>query len=371
MASNKIKVDAGLLNAATNEVMQHRPRTYSIDGRRPDRKSTVLLPYGNVTGDGLVISPEDVPDEYELKGEESGLLVIFNHENFLDHDRRLGTVKDQEDLIDTFSRLRYEIRRDLVFNDLNKADIEDQLTKIAKMDHSKRNSLVVVFLTHGDMGGKLYTSDDDFLTCEEVWNNFSPVKCPSLQGKPKIFLFQACKGRRTTSTMGVQEDSIRMDAAKKIYTLPVEADILVAFSTIEGNVAYRHTEFGSWFIQELCKNFTAYGRRDDLISIITRVSKCVAYHYQHENYKQMPCFISTLTRKFYLCKSKERGFLLDLIEQNKQLLNKIEKMEKDIEAMNVAKRERDIKERVAARSDQHVKRLSTHSKGSPEKPRWR
>lgn len=34
--------------------------------------------------------------------------------------------------------------------------------------------------------------------------------------------------------MGVQEDSTRTDTAKLIYTLPVEADILVAFSTIEG-----------------------------------------------------------------------------------------------------------------------------------------
>lgn len=211
MASNNIKVDAGLLNAATHEVpvQPNRVRTYSVDGRRPERKSTALAPYGNVAGDGLIISPEDVPDEYELKGEESGLLVIFNHENFEDHDRRLGTIKDQEDLVDSFTRLRYEVRKDLIFNDLKKAEIEKQLANsklyilvnyclpylyfvftVAKMDHSKRNSLVVVFLTHGDMGGKLYTSDDDFLTCEEVWNNFSAVKCPSLQRKPKIFLFQ-------------------------------------------------------------------------------------------------------------------------------------------------------------------------------------
>lgn len=145
----------------------------------------------------------------------------------------------------------------------------------------------------------------------------------------------------------------------------------LVFDNILGNVSYRHTESGSWFIQELCKNITAYGRRDDLVSIITRVSKCVAYHYQHENYKQMPCFISTLTRKFYLCKSKERGFLFDLMEQNKQLLNKLEKMEKTIEAMNVAKRDRDIKDRITVKADKHVKRLSNGSKGSPEKPRWR
>lgn len=127
MASNNIKVDAGLLNAATHEVQPTRVRTYSVDGRRPDRKSTVLAPYGNVAGDGLIISPEDVPDEYELKGEESGLLVIFNHEHFQDHDRRFGTIKDQDDLVGCFSRLRYEVREDLIFNDLKKAEIEKQL----------------------------------------------------------------------------------------------------------------------------------------------------------------------------------------------------------------------------------------------------
>jgi len=43
-------------------------------------------------------------------------------------------------------------------------------------------------LTHGEHG-KLYGFDKKYNT-EKLWENFSGKKCPSLAGKPKIFLIQ-------------------------------------------------------------------------------------------------------------------------------------------------------------------------------------
>lgn len=47
-------------------------------------------------------------------------------------------------------------------------------------------------LTHGDQG-KLYAYDGDY-KYEELWSRFYASHCPTLKGKPKIFIVQACQG---------------------------------------------------------------------------------------------------------------------------------------------------------------------------------
>lgn len=53
-----------------------------------------------------------------------------------------------------------------------------------------------------------------------------------------------------------------------------------------------------------------------MLSLIMRLSKNVAVNYYYveddELLKQMPVFISTLTRKFYLNRNKDRDLLLRL-----------------------------------------------------------
>lgn len=51
---------------------------------------------------------------------------------------------------------------------------------------------MVAVLTHGDLG-KLYAYDGDY-KCEDLWSPFYKSHCPSLEGKPKIFIVQACQG---------------------------------------------------------------------------------------------------------------------------------------------------------------------------------
>lgn len=83
----------------------------------------------------------------------------------------------------------------------------------------------------------------------------------------------------------------------------------------------------------MCRNINGYGRRDDVISLITRTTKGVANNYFYYDdpdvkdiQKQMPMFISTLTRKFYLTKSKDRNGFLHLIEEHKQLVETVKEL---------------------------------------------
>lgn len=66
---------------------------------------------------------------------------------------------------------------------------------IAGKDHTKYDCLLFAVLTHGTKG-KLYGTDGKLVPVEEITELFSGNKCPSLIGKPKIFLLQACRGER-------------------------------------------------------------------------------------------------------------------------------------------------------------------------------
>lgn len=61
---------------------------------------------------------------------------------------------------------------------------------VANENYDERSSLIVVFLTHGGPKGTLYTKDGKIVTSEEIWKFFSSHDCPSLNEKPKIFIFQ-------------------------------------------------------------------------------------------------------------------------------------------------------------------------------------
>lgn len=52
---------------------------------------------------------------------------------------------------------------------------------------------MVAVLTHGDKG-KLYAYDGAY-KCEDLWSRFYKAHCPTLAGKPKIFVIQACQGK--------------------------------------------------------------------------------------------------------------------------------------------------------------------------------
>ena len=62
-----------------------------------------------------------------------------------------------------------------------------KLKEVANLDHSKFDSLAVVFLTHG-INGKLYSTDGDLIPVDDFTKYFDGVNCPLLIGKPKVLL---------------------------------------------------------------------------------------------------------------------------------------------------------------------------------------
>lgn len=242
-------------------------------------------------------------EEYRMDHERRGRAIIFNHKKYSPHlnlTERSGTETDKIILKQRFEKLKFEVD---VYDDLTVADIKKKLTEISKDDHKNEDCIVVAVLTHGKGKGKLYAYDD-FYRADTLWSSFTGDVCPSLGGKPKLFIVQACRGEEASEGMSfkssIQIDSHNMNTeASHRYSIPVEADLLVAFSTYEGRAALRHVEGGTWFIQELCKELEDNGETLDLLSLFTNVNRRVAVHKEYKKLKQMPVVQSTLTRKVF------------------------------------------------------------------------
>ncbi|XP_044269704.1 caspase-6-like [Tribolium madens] len=271
------------------------------------------------------------PFEYQRMGEDPGLVLIFNQELFEDQPYRLGSRKDVNEIITTMSRLGFNIHDENIFNNLTRDQILDTVTKLVAKDLSQVNSLIVFFLTHGDSFNLLHATDFTLKT-HELWEKF--VKCEHLKNKPKMFIFQACKGDYHSTTWDQNKEKIDLVPQSTFESNYLGPDMLIVYSTTEGNVSFRDPKNGTWFIQELCKNFSAYGRRDDVISLIMRTTKCLCRNYYHNEEeiikKQMPIFVSTLKKKFYLNRSKDRNAWFQLLKNQESMMRSIEELKEKI-----------------------------------------
>ncbi|XP_078499970.1 caspase-7-like isoform X3 [Lissotriton helveticus] len=182
-----------------------------------------------------------------------------------------------------------------------------QKSSVADEKHSDNACFVCVLLSHGEEG-YIYGTDG-MIEIKELTSLFRGDRCRTLVGKPKLFFIQACRGKHLDTGLeadaasGSDSDDEGTSPKNKI---PVEADFLLAYSTVEGYYAGRNGERGSWFIQSLCKVITEHGRQLEILQILTRVNFMVAAEFESEHAdpdlkrnKQVPCITSMLTNELY------------------------------------------------------------------------
>ncbi|KMQ88345.1 Caspase-1, partial [Lasius niger] len=246
-------------------------------------------------------STERYATHYKMNHSKRGIALIFNHEFFnISHLKpRCGTNVDCDNLINTLKSLGFEV------NDLHNSthgDIVKQLEKVANMDHSEHDCLVVAVLSHGELG-LLYAHDTAY-KADSLWHHFTADRCPTLAGKPKLFFIQACQGDRLDPGITLKERTETDGLPHATYRIPSQADFLIAYSTIPGYYSWRNTSRGSWFMQALCLELRENGIRYDLLTLLTFVNQRVAIDFEsntpdnmtmHQQ-KQIPCITSMLTR---------------------------------------------------------------------------
>lgn len=189
-----------------------------------------------------------------------GLCLIIN--NLVFHkesmNRRGGEV-DEEMLSDLFSKLSFEVH---VKNDLKSSEMLETAEEFAKKDHSNFDAFIMIVMSHGADGDAIFgVSGKHKVTVKELMDEFSVNECPSLADKPKIFIFQACRGSLDereapiSNNNGYVADAIARDSTLALSVRPLEADFLLAFATAPGYVSWRSETSGSMYIKVSMKVF--------------------------------------------------------------------------------------------------------------------
>ncbi|KAJ8722830.1 hypothetical protein PYW07_004010 [Mythimna separata] len=238
---------------------------------------------------------------YNMNHKYRGKALIFSHEEYeMDLSKRAGTVKDCNDLEKCLTKLGFNVD---AFHDLKYAEIMKHIERTAKMNHSNNDCLLIAVLTHGK-SGILYAKDLRY-NSEKLWCQFTEENCPTLAGKPKLFIIQACQGEEYDDGVTLtSSDYIETDGWFEPNKIPIHPDFLLALSAVPGYFSWRNTSNGSWFIQTLCEELQDSATEKDILTLLTFVNQKVALNYESNtlspitnNKKIVPCFSSMLTRR--------------------------------------------------------------------------
>ncbi|NXJ06050.1 CASP9 protein, partial [Odontophorus gujanensis] len=264
---------------------------------------------------------------YQLRADPCGHCLIINNVSFSrdsDLSPRAGSDIDCEKLEKRFKSLCFHVR---TLRNLKAQEIDLELRKLARLDHSALDCCLVVILSHGcqtshiQFPGGIYGTDGKTIPIEKIVNYFNGSQCPSLRGKPKLFFIQACGGERKdkgfevdcespqdeTCRGSVESDAIpfqaplgNADEPDAVASLPTPGDILVSYSTFPGFVSWRDKVSGSWYVETLDSVLEHYARSEDLLTMLVRVSDIVS---TKGKYKQIPGCFNFLRKKFFFrCK---------------------------------------------------------------------
>ncbi|XP_031553672.1 cotranscriptional regulator FAM172A-like, partial [Actinia tenebrosa] len=309
------KDDCDQVSAGTNEhtMTSHlaKDSVFNFFEEKLSAASSFIKPT-QLTRIPLQYQPHELDSVYKMTSSPRGLAVIVNMNNFQPKARvhnRKGSEKDQQGLVNLFEELDFRTK---TLVDLTKEELLSEFQDITKYHFGAYDCLIVCIMSHGDEdyfvacdGGKIKTQ-----SIREMFNN---KNCETLCGKPKLFFINTCRGELEDPGTVVKESGSKLSVKPqpspepKAYTAvencgrettAENADILTAFSTVEGYCSYRHEEEGSWFIRSLIEVFREYAGVEDVTDMLIRVNKEVNSKGSLGS-KQVPEPRNTLTKKVF------------------------------------------------------------------------
>eukprot|EP00090_Calanus_glacialis_P013661 TRINITY_DN22315_c0_g1_i1.p1 TRINITY_DN22315_c0_g1~~TRINITY_DN22315_c0_g1_i1.p1 ORF type:complete len:416 (+),score=104.06 TRINITY_DN22315_c0_g1_i1:319-1566(+) len=226
---------------------------------------------------------------YKMDSKPRGLVLIIDNENF-DNEvlpTRTGSLVDANNLDILFGQLgfRVTLRRNLPYYDM----ITEIQKFASKTDHALGDMAIVAILSHG-RHGLIAAADGRELETEWVLRQFNNDGCPALKGKPKFFIFQACRGDEADYGIlpAISFPENRSDSDARAVVMPRQPveipsesqfknlsweDMVVAYATLPGYVANRDRYRGTWFIECLCSVFMEMSVELDLRDMLDIVAE--------------------------------------------------------------------------------------------------
>ena len=164
-------------------------------------------------------------------------------------------------------------------DNLSKSEINEKLKSAPDKDFSKLSCYASIILGDGDM---------------KMRDLKSLFRTNTLEGKPKLFFFQACQGSNYMHPLEEQDGIDKNEDA-----LPNETDFLFCHSTVQGYCSFRSPAVGSWYMQTLVKEFRENADKMDIMQMLARVNFVLAKYKSTNGYSQIGSFTSQMRKDFY------------------------------------------------------------------------
>uniref|UniRef100_A0A3Q0T647 Caspase 3, apoptosis-related cysteine peptidase-like n=1 Tax=Amphilophus citrinellus TaxID=61819 RepID=A0A3Q0T647_AMPCI len=199
---------------------------------------------------------------------------------------RPGAKRDAKRLHRTLSKLGFKVE---LHSDLSSEEIYKLFSR-----RPVKDCFLAVLSSHGEED-RVFGADGKPVRLSRIFGYFD-TEC--MEKKAKLFLVQACRG-------GALDDGVEVDSAgdpTEVSTCTrISAHTLVSPSGYGAIMGYG----GSVFLQTFCTLLEDGGHRNlELTRLMTRVSHRVAYTFQAKGQelhgkKEMPCFLTRLTREVF------------------------------------------------------------------------
>nr|QQL93560.1 caspase9 [Rhipicephalus haemaphysaloides] len=233
-------------------------------------------------------------DVYSMVHSPRGLCIIINNFNFRGSgQQRDGSKHDERNMESLFTALHF---RCIVGTNMTASEMKDLLYKGAWSAHDRTDCLVVILMSHGTKDTIHGVDNVPLHLDDDVYAMFNSANCPNLQGKPKVFFIQACRGEKEDNPTGTtayeSADAMAM-AAEVPQTSTRErmatwSDMYIAYATIPGYKALINRVIGSWFFLAVYKVFTDHAGTMHLEELMHHVQKEVMSLSSSNGTKQTP-----------------------------------------------------------------------------------
>ncbi|XP_059168085.1 uncharacterized protein LOC131950059 isoform X2 [Physella acuta] len=256
---------------------------------------------------------------YQMTSTIPGKVIIINIKKFYNSDgtikrTRIGSEIDVKNLKRIFQKIGMEVDTQPTLTTKDK--IEKYLNICSEEDYSAYNMLVLVVMSHGGQEKVQAEGHGEKIKLNKFVHAFQVNK--SLQKKPKIYIFQCCRGklRNTIPIPASHNLDDNCDSDETTQTTQLDDSVMI-FSTIEDHVSYRFST-GSWYIDSLCEAFTQIGKSGEICQILTLANCFVRQrekqNKQNEIEKQTSEFTSHLTKSLFFNNSPDKMPITKVLE---------------------------------------------------------
>jgi caspase 7 len=237
---------------------------------------------------------------YKMDHAKRGIALVINirtyNPNPFNLDERKWSEPDVKNLKTTLEYLEFDLR---LYENLTANEIREEIQKIANEDHTNSDCFLCVVMSHG-INDKIMASDSVEISLKEI---MQPIKesCESLENKPKLFFFQACRGDKemlskgqldsgvsepneqfNSDTTTLEQQSTKKETEsnlKQSSLIEAESDLLVYYATLPEHYAFGNVTEGTYFIKSVCKElnqaYTNLPNNNLLSGMILNINKSV------------------------------------------------------------------------------------------------